>query len=113
MASEWSDQIAVSELSDEPQLSEDIAALLASTAASSGRPPKHIVLNLSGVSYLSSSHLAQLLRLRKRLTDQDRVLVLCSLSDSVWSVMHLTGLDRVFRFAPDSMTALAALQLEG
>jgi hypothetical protein len=30
----------------------------------------------------------------------------------VWSVMLVTGLDKVFMFAPDPMTALAGLQLE-
>jgi len=32
--------------------------------------------------------------------------------DEVWSVLMVTGLDKVFRFAPDPMTALAGLQLE-
>lgn len=113
MPTDWSDQIIVCELSDEPQLSEEIANLFVATTPAAGRPPKHVVLNLSGVGYVSSSHLAQLLRLRKRLADHGRTMVLCSLNDNVWSVMLLTGLDRVFRFAPDPMTALAGLQLQG
>ena len=112
MPTEWSDQIVISELSDEPQLSEELASLFAATAPAEGKPPRHAVVNFAGVSYVSSSHLAQLLRLRKRLTDQSRSLVLCSLNDNVWSVMLLTGLDRVFRFAPDTMTALTSIQLQ-
>ena len=112
MPSDWSDHIRVSELSDEPQLSEEIANLFELTSPAAGRPAKHLVINFSGVAYISSSHLAQLLRLRKRLADQSRTMVLCSLNDNVWSVMLLTGLDRVFRFAPDPMTALASLQLD-
>ncbi len=112
MPQDWSDQIVLSDLSDEPQLSEEIANLFAATAPAAGKSPRHAVLNFGGVSYVSSSHLAQLLRLRKRLTDQSRSLVLCALNDNVWSVMLLTGLDRVFRFAPDTMTALASLQLQ-
>lgn len=111
MPSDWSEHIMVSELSDEPQLSEEIANLFEITSPAAGKVAKHVVLNFSGVTYISSSHLAQLLRLRKRLTDQSRALVLCSLNDNVWSVMLLTGLDRVFRFAPDTMTALTGLQL--
>ena len=42
-----------------------------------------------------------------------RNLVVCSMTDHCWSVMVMTGLDRVFRFAPDPMTALATLQIEG
>jgi hypothetical protein len=34
------------------------------------------------------------------------------MSDNVWSVLSLSGLDKVFRYAPDPMTALAGLQLE-
>jgi anti-anti-sigma regulatory factor len=53
------------------------------------------------------------LRLRKALIEDGKNLVLCSLSDNIWSVFLMTGLDRVFRFAPDPLTALATLQLEG
>jgi hypothetical protein len=76
-----------------------------------GGLPPHVVLNLAGVTYLNSSHLAALLRMRKRLIEHGRTLVLCSLGDDVWSVMMLTGLDKVFRFAKDPLTALAGLQL--
>jgi anti-anti-sigma factor len=113
MATEWNEHILVSELSDEPALSEELATLYERIAALQPRAAKHVVLNFAAVTYLSSSHLAQLLRLRKKLVDQGRSLVLCSLTDNVWSVMLLTGLDRVFRFTQDPLTALATLQLEG
>ncbi|MBL0870280.1 MAG: STAS domain-containing protein [Phycisphaerales bacterium] len=109
MASDWSDNILISELSDEPALSEELSAVYDRL---SPRATKHLVLNFSGVTYVSSSHLALLLRLRKRLVDSGRSMVLCSMSDQVWSVFMLTGLDRVFRTAQDPMTALATLQLE-
>lgn len=112
MPTDWSDQIIISELSDEPALSEELASIVDRAAHAGPRQAKHVVLNFSSVNYLSSSHLAQLLRLRKKLVDTGRNLVLCSLNDNVWSVMLLTGLDRVFRFAPDPMTALATLQIE-
>lgn len=109
MPTDWSDQILISELSDEPALSEELGAVYDRLGP---KARKHVVLNFSGVGYLSSSHLAQLLRLRKKCTDSGRMLLLCSLSDQVWSVFMLTGLDRVFRTAQDPMTALATLQLE-
>jgi hypothetical protein len=34
------------------------------------------------------------------------------MSDEVWTVMLTTGLDKVLSFSPDTMTALATLQLE-
>ena len=61
---------------------------------------------------MNSSHLAQLLRLRKRLIELDRKLMLCCVNDHLWSVMLVTGLDKLFTFAPDTMTALAGLQVD-
>jgi anti-anti-sigma factor len=72
----------------------------------------HVVLNLGQVSYLNSSNIAQLLRLRSRLKECDRSMRLCSVADPVWTLILATGLDKVFQFAPDPMTALAGLQLE-
>ncbi|CAN5776368.1 hypothetical protein BH11PLA1_BH11PLA1_05160 [soil metagenome] len=109
MPTEWSDQILISELSDEPALSEELGAVYDRLGP---RALRHVVLNFAGVAYISSSHLAQLLRLRKKLVDGGKSLLLCSLSDQVWSVFMLTGLDRVFRTVHDPMTALATLQLE-
>lgn len=113
MPTEWSEHIYICDLADEPQLTEELAAIYDRVSAPAPGSLRHVVLNFSGVTYVSSSHLAQLLRLRKRLVDHGRSLVVCSMSDNVWSVLLLTGLDRVFRYAPDPMTALAALQIEG
>ncbi|MDX2131320.1 MAG: STAS domain-containing protein [Planctomycetota bacterium] len=111
MAMEWSDTIVITELADEPALSEDMHALLDRLQAASDRVP-HVVLNFGQVTYVNSSNLAQLLRLKKVLHERDAQLRLCSLSDQVWSVFMVTGLDKIFRFAPDPMTALASLQME-
>lgn len=113
MPTEWSEHILISELQDEPQLTEELAAVYERVCADAAKSPKNVVLNFAAVTYISSSHLAQMLRLRKKLTDSGKGLIVCSMSDNVWSVMLLTGLDRVFRFAQDPMTALATLQLEG
>lgn len=113
MAVDWSDTIAIAELQDEPAFSEELTTLIdrVSDAAADDQVP-HIVLNLGSVTYLNSSNIAQLLRLRTALSKHGRRLKLCSVSDQVWSVMLVAGLDKVFLFAPDPMTALAGLQLE-
>lgn len=150
MPIDWSDDIVLVDLSDEPELSEEMSALFerlrggggAAKAAggpggesadgagvaksaikpsgdisSSRRPPEpagatpHIVLNFSSVTYLNSSHLASLLRLRKRVAEGGGLLVLCAMNDNLRDVLHHTGLDRIFQFAPDTMTALASVQL--
>ncbi len=114
MAIDWSDGITLAQLADEPALSEELAALLEriQESADGGRPTPSVVLDFSGVSYINSSNIAQLLRLSKRLNEAGRHLRLCGLSDEVWSVMLVTGLDKVFRYAPDTLTALAGLQIE-
>jgi anti-anti-sigma factor len=109
MATDWSDNIAIAELQDEPALSEELGALIVRAAEG---PAPHVVLNMGGVTYLNSSNIAQLLKLRQTLAKHGRRLKLCLVNDQVWSVMLVTGLDKVFHFAPDPMTALAGLQLE-
>lgn len=112
MHTDWSDSIVVANLADEPALSDELNALIerAETEAISRVP--NVVLNCAHVTYLNSSNIAQLLRLRNRLKDCKREMRVCSVSDEVWTLILATGLDRVFSFSPDTMTALAGLQLE-
>lgn len=113
MATDWSDNIVIADLTDEPEFSEEINDLHSRLKDEKPSNLPNVVLNLSGVSYLNSSNIAQLLRLRKLLIEADRKMKLCSVGDSVWSIMLLTGLDKVFSFAPDKATAIAGLQIEG
>ncbi|MFP6683256.1 MAG: STAS domain-containing protein, partial [Polyangiaceae bacterium] len=71
----------------------------------------HVIVEFSGVSSVNSSNLGSLLRLRKILEACDRRLLICSVSNSIWSAMIATGLDRIFSFASDVTTALAEIQL--
>lgn len=112
MATNWSDKIVIADLADEPALSEELAQLIDKLGTTDTRKSPHVVLNFAQVSYIHSSNIAQLLKLRKRLLECGRSIKLCSVTDEVWSVLLITGLDKVFRFAPDPMTALAGLQLE-
>ena len=105
----WSETIWVVALSDEPALSEDL--LTAQEAVAQARPAPDVVVDLSAVSYVNSSNLSQLLRLRKIMIDRDRRLKLAGIADSVWAVFLTTGLDKVFDFANDLTTALTGLQI--
>jgi anti-anti-sigma factor len=111
MAIEWSKDIVVCDLGEEPELSEELGDLFQRLQEQGGETPS-VVLNLAGVSYLNSSNLAQMLRLRKTLVERGGRLKLAAVADPVWSIMLLTGLDKVFQFAPDKATAIASLQLE-
>ncbi len=105
----WSDQIWVVQLLDEPALSEDLTSLRMQAESASDYPDA--VIDLSGVTVMTSSHLSHLLRLRKAAIDHDAHLRLTAVPDSVWVVFLTTGLDKMFEFAPDVPTALAGLQL--
>ncbi len=112
MATDWSESIVIADLADEPALSDELNVIADRLAeAETGRVP-HVVLNFAAVTYVNSTNLSQLLKLRKLLHDARRSMRLCSVSEDVWSIMTVTGLDKVFRFSPDPVTALASLQIQ-
>ncbi|MFI4871753.1 MAG: STAS domain-containing protein [Phycisphaerales bacterium JB058] len=111
MLTDWSDDIVVVDLADDPQLSDELTAIIDRVAEAETDQVPHVVLNMGLVAYIKSSNLAQLIRLRKLLHEVKRELLLCSVDDRVWSVMMVTGLDKLFNVAPDPMTALASIQL--
>jgi len=111
MSIEWSEEIVVANLQDEPSLSDELNSLIERLAKSDGHTP-HVVLNGADVTYMNSSNIAQLLKLRKMLAERNAQLRICGLSDEVWNILKITGLDKVFTFAPDAMTALAGLQIQ-
>jgi len=110
MSVEWSDQIVIADLADEPALSDELASLLERLDAAESYP--NVVLNFQHVSYVNSSNLAQLLKLRKLLVSHDRAVRLCSVAPDVMSVLRITGLDKLFSIAPDPLTALAGFQIQ-
>ena len=105
----WSDTIWVAQLAGDPGWSEDLDDLIRRC----GGGGVDLILDLSGVDKINSSHLSRLLRLRKELTDRGRRLRLTSPNDRVWSVFLTTGVDALFEFREDTSTALAELQLGG
>lgn len=110
MSIDWSTDIAIANLADEPALSDELGALIERIEGSEGSP--HVVLEFHEVSYVNSSNIAQLLRMRKLLDEQSRRLVLCSVTDEVMSVLVVSGLNMLFAFAPDTLTAIASVQIE-
>ncbi len=111
MATDWSDDIVIADLADEPTLSEELASLVSRLEQTGGETP-HVVLNMRDVTYLNSSNIAQLLNVRRALRERQRSLRVCSVADSVWQLFLVTGLDKVFVFAPDPASAIASLQIE-
>ncbi len=111
---QWSDTITIAELSDEPMFTEDMDALVATIDEAHHRGDEdlpHVILDLTGVTTVNSSNLGSMLRVRKLLESGQRRLLICGVTDSIWSAMIATGLDRIFAFASDVTTALAEIQL--
>jgi anti-sigma B factor antagonist len=104
----WSDKITVVELSDDPQFSDELGALMESYEDK----PSDVVLDMSGVGFINSSNLSKLLRLRKLILSHHRKLILCAVTTQVWGVFLVTGLEKIFEFIKDMSTALATLQLD-
>lgn len=106
---QWSDTIVVAELGDDPQLTDDLVALIEQCTHDARQD---VLLNMGGVNYLNSSNIAKLLKLRKLVTlTNQRRLILAGVTTRVWGVFLVTGLDRIFSFADDVPSGLAALQL--
>ena len=104
----WSDEITLAELADDPQFTDDMNALMDCMDSA----PTHVVLNFSAVGFINSSNVARLLRLRKAVTSAGKQLVLCDVNTQVWGVFLVTGLDKIFEFTDDVATALATVQME-
>ncbi len=105
----WSDEIIVVELSDDPTYTDDLNALF---DALSTKPNTDVVLNFSGVTFVNSSNIAKLLKLRKLVEGTNRrKLKLCGINTHVWGAFLVTGLDKLFDFADDVASGLASLQM--
>lgn len=105
---QWSDRVVIAHLLAEPHLREELQAVLDRLA----QGPVDMVLDLGGVKHLNSSHIAQLLKVRKAALSAGRRLVLCAVDNHASGAFLVTGLDKVFEFVDAVPTALASLQLK-
>lgn len=107
---DWSDNILLAELQDDPLFTEDLNSL---QEAVESRPGCHAVLDMSNVNYVNSSNIAKLLKLRKHmLSSGNAKLRLCGINTGVWGVFLVTGLDKIFDFCDNVASGLASVQLE-
>src|SRR5580700_8241093 len=104
----WSDSIMIVHLGSDPHFSEEIEQ-----AAEMTGPYVDRVLDFSAVHYVNSSNIAALLRLRRQVYEQKGKLVLCNVSNPIWTTFLITGLDKIFEFSENVPTALATIQLNG
>tara|TARA_B100000579_G_scaffold416840_1_gene412836 strand:- start:177 stop:512 length:336 start_codon:yes stop_codon:yes gene_type:complete len=102
---QWSDEILILELCDEPDFSEDTDSLL-TKLRSDEAINFNVIIDLQQVSKLNSSNLGALVEIKKLLQARGKRMVVCNISDAIWSTMLATGLDQVFEFIEDTTTAL-------
>ncbi len=106
----WSENVLLVELADDPQFSDDMIALLKTLEDQDGFD---VVLNFQNVTFLNSSNIARLLKLRKmQVLSKGRKLKLCSVNTHVWGVFLVTGLDKIFEVYDNVALGLASLQVE-
>ncbi len=105
---QWSDQIVLADLGNDPLFTDELNSL---TEQLERDPPKDVVLDMQAVTYVNSSNIAKLLRLRKTTIAKDRRVFLAGISTQVWGILLVTGLDKIFDVADDTASALTALQM--
>ena len=105
----WSDNVLLVELADDPQFTDDLTALLETIES---RDDLDVVLNFQNVSFLNSSNIAKVLKMRKiQVVNHKRKLKICAVNTHVWGVFLVTGLDKIFDVYDDVASGLASLQL--
>jgi anti-anti-sigma factor len=105
---EWSENVLLVSLAPEPDMCEELKTI---TDMVRQRKGCSVVVDFSEVDIVTSSSLAQLLKLQKMLDDNDQQFVVCGMSKRTKSIFDVTGLDKVFEFVQDKFTALAGLQI--
>ena len=83
-------------------------AAIARVYAAISAGARNVLLDMSQVTFLSSSGLRALLLVRKELLAQSGELRLCALKPQVWEVFTLTGFTQVFAIHPTREEALSA-----
>ncbi len=68
-----------------------------------------VILDLAGLTYISSAGLRIILLLAKDLRGRDVSFSVCSLSDSVSEIFSISGFDQIIDLYEDSTSALSAL----
>ena len=68
-----------------------------------------VLLELSGVDYVSSAGLRAILLIAKKLQELDGRFALCGMSEPIANVFQVTGFDAILDIHPDQEGALAVM----
>ncbi len=103
----WSENTILATLAAEPQLGEELEAALAMAEVGA----YDVVVDFSDTDIITSSSIAKLVSLQKKLDSKDRKLVLCGMNNRTKGVLEVCGLQDMFEFADEQFIALAGLQM--
>jgi anti-anti-sigma factor len=76
-------------------------------------PEGKVVLNFSGVSFMSSAMIGKLVSFNNKCKTADVKLKLCGISDNVMEVFKITRLNKVFEIYKTEEKAVAAFEKKG
>jgi anti-sigma B factor antagonist len=82
--------------------------IVLSLAGMTAKRPAHIVVDLSGVTYVDSSGLAALIQGMQNVVEYGGKFALAGLQEDVRPIFEIAKLDQVFEIFPDVDSALAA-----
>jgi len=71
------------------------------------KKPKHLVVDLSAVSYIDSAGLAALIEAMQKVEGYGGNFMLAGLQETVRSILEISRLDQVFQIFPDVNAALS------
>lgn len=100
-------RVVAERLVDLPILDEFRDQLFAQVSA---RPKIRLVLDVSSVTYLSSSALGKLVAVYKKVKEGSGTMIVAGLKPALLPVFKVTSLDKVFEFHADPTAAVMDLQ---
>lgn len=92
---------------DEPTI-QAIAEQLFSLVEQDAR--RKLLLDFTGVEYMSSAALGKLINLHKKLQTLKGQLAMCNVVPQIYEVFAITKLDKIFKIFPDQDAALASFK---
>jgi anti-anti-sigma regulatory factor len=94
-------------LSKEPQLSGELSAINEVACSDHGH---HVIIDFSQTETITSESINSLIILERLLADLGYKLILCAVPAQLKRVFWRTGLESLFQFAPDELTALRSIR---
>ncbi len=107
---QWSDEIIVVDLPDEPEMTDELISLADFLA---DKENFNVVVDFTSVGEITPAGLSRLLKLRQLTAQGGRRLVLCNIAPSAEGIFSVTGLTDLFDLAEDKFSALATLEMIG